>query len=697
MSKQKILAELNPEQKEAILHTQGPLLVIAGAGSGKTKVLTHRFAYLVGRRLPAQSILAVTFTNKAAQEMRHRIQSLLRKELDGAWIGTFHSQCARILRREIHRLGYAQDFSIYDEQDQLSLVRQILREMNIYEALYKGVLAKISLMKSLLISPEEFASRNEGFGFEERLARVYMRYQDELRRANALDFDDLIMLTIRLFQEHPQVLRKYQRSFRHVLVDEFQDTNPAQYKLTKMLSERHRNICAVGDDDQSIYRFRGASLENILNFEADFPDARVIKLQQSYRCTQRILDASGGLISKNPRRRPKALKSQKGHGEHICFCWLGTEEEEARYIGKLIKELYLKGLYSYRDFAVLYRVNNQSRALEEAFHAEGIPYKVLGSLSFYQRKEIKDIIAYLKLIMNRSDNVALKRVINSPARGIGAATLGKIQQHAKKKSLSFFAAMKEMLKSNGVASSMKEKLAGFVGLIEGIQPRKHKDAAGLIRAVLKQSGYLQELSPQRLEHLEEFIASAEGREVKEFVDGLSLTSTMDDTNTEEAVSLLTLHAAKGLEFPVVFIAGLEEGLIPYFKAEGPEALAEERRLLYVGMTRAKECLYLTGARRRRLLSKVKEQEPSRFLEDIPKDCCLVLKKAKPEAPRPKPVRKAPAASNPYMVGVRVRHPKWGEGVVRDFSGEGEEAKVTVNFLSVGLKKLVLKFANLQRM
>ena len=429
------LSDLNPQQREVIAHLDGPLLILAGAGSGKTRTITHRFVQLSKKMSPAQ-ILTVTFTNKAAGEMKERICALLGKDLRQCWIGTFHSQCVKILRKEIGLLGYSNEFSIYDDADQLSLIRHILKELNLYEALYRGVLSKISCLKSSLIKPEEFLSRSDGFGFEERLAKVYVRYQDELNKSNALDFDDLIILVIRLFDEHPDILKKYQNLFGHILVDEFQDTNIAQYRLLKNLASSHRNICVVGDDDQSIHRLRGADVSNIINFQKDFSDARIIKLEKSYRCTQNILDVSGSVISKNSDRHPKKLSADKGAGEAVCFCWLDSEEEEAHHIARTIREVYLKNSYDYGDFAVLYRVNTQSRALEDHLQSEGIPYKVLGGVSFYQRKEIKDITAYMKLVLNRDDNVSLRRIINCPQRGIGASTLTKVEQHAKKKTLS---------------------------------------------------------------------------------------------------------------------------------------------------------------------------------------------------------------------------------------------------------------------
>lgn len=693
-----ILEQLNDQQRDAITHNGGPLLILAGAGSGKTRVITHKFAYLA-RKMPPGAILTVTFTNKAAGEMKERIGGLIRKDLRGSWVGTFHSQCTRILRSEIKALGYRSDFSIYDDDDQCNLIRHILKEFKIYEALYKGILSRISSLKSAFVTPEEFLSNGEGFGFEEKLARVYVRYQDELKRCNALDFDDLIVLAIKLFEEHPEVLKKYQNRFQQILVDEFQDTSTSQYRLLKLLSAGHRQICAVGDDDQSIYAFRGANIENILNFEKDFPEARVIKLERNYRSTKNILDVSGSVIRSNLQRKAKSLFSERQVGEKVIQCWFGTEEEEARYITNLIKELYLKGICDYRDFAVLYRTNLQSRSLEDALRHERLPYRILSGVSFYQRKEIKDIVAYLRLALNRDDNVSLRRVINCPPRGIGASTLSKVEQNAKKKSTSLFVAIKNMIKAGSVTASAREKLEGFVSIIEKVASEKHRKAADMLRSVYRNSGYSEFVSEERADNITELIASAEEEDVNAFLDRFSLFTNIDEDNKDNAVSLMTLHSAKGLEFPVVVISGVEEGIIPYFKATDPKDISEERRLLYVGMTRAKDMLWLTGARRRKFYAKVKEQEPSRFLKDIPEDCCRRIEKVTKVPSHERPAEKRARPAKPlfaYAVGARVKHPKWGVGVVRDCYGEGEDQKITVNFPNIGVKRLALKFANLQR-
>lgn len=701
MSKESLLEGLNPQQREALIHTEGPLLILAGAGSGKTRVISHKFVYLLkSKKLPPDSILTVTFTNKAAREMKERIASLSGKNLNGLWIGTFHSQCCRILRKEIDELGFRSDFTIYDDDDQCNLIRHILREFKFHEALFKGVAAKISSLKSSLVGPEEFLSTGDGFGFDEKLAKVYMRYQAELKRCNALDFDDLIGFTVMLFEKHPEILKKYQDAFSYILVDEFQDTNYAQYKLLKLIASGHRNISVVGDDDQSIYRFRGADVTNVFRFEKDFPGTRIIKLEQNYRSTQNILSVASAVISRNPKRKPKELWTGRGCGEKVCYCWLNNEDEEASHVMKTIRELYLKGPYDYRDFAILYRVNAQSRSLEEALRSEGIPYRIIGGIGFYQRREIKDIIAYMRLAVNQNDNVSLRRIINVPPRGIGAATLTRIENEAKKKSLSLYETIRTLMKSAPLSPQLKEKLEEFVRLIDKVKTKGYKTAADMIHNILERTGYLDYIDDEeRISNITELISSASDTNIKDFLEKVSLFTNLDEEVAENVVSLMTLHSAKGLEFPVVFIVGLEEGLLPYFKAlESEDELNEERRLFYVGITRAKEILYLTGARRRKLYAKAKEQEPSRFLSDIPKNCCEWIEKAPSvkvttDIEDDKMSRKVTV---PYVTGCRVRHPKWGIGVIRDCYGEGDEQKVTVNFPSIGIKKLVLRFANLEK-
>ncbi len=691
--------ELNPQQQEALLCCRGPLLVLAGAGSGKTRVITYKYIYLVkNKRFSPDSLLAITFTNRAADEMKLRIRDILKMDSPSWWIGTFHSQCIRILRKEIKALGYSPDFCIYDEEDQSLLIRQILKEFKMYEALYKGVVTRISYLKAHLITPEEFLSSGDGYGFDEKLARIYRRYQEELKRANALDFDDLICLTVRLFKEDPKILKRYQEAFSYILVDEFQDTNRAQYELIKLLAREHRNICVVGDDDQSIYRCRGANVENIMRFEEDFPELKVIKLERNYRSTQNILDVAGAVITRTPNRKQKGLWTDRGEGEKVFYTLLGNEMDEGRYIARTIKDLYLKGRYQFRDFAILYRLNILLRPLEEGLRSEGIPYRVVGGTSFYQRKEIKDLLAYMKLSLNNHDNVSLRRIINIPQRGIGQATLSKIDHESRKKGMSLFDAIKSIIKENSLNSAIKEKLTEFMNFIEELTSLKEGSAVDMLRFILDKTGYANDLEKERIEGIEELLSSAEGKTVREFLDRVSLFTNLDDTGDNNSVSLMTIHIAKGLEFPVVFIAGLEEGILPYFKvAETSEDLSEERRLFYVGMTRAKDLLYLTSVKQRRLYSKLQIQEPSRFIKEIPRDCCCWLEKVKESPEECKKPKEVVVAEVPYPAGCRVRHPKWGIGVVRDCYGEGDDKKIMVNFPSVGIKRLALKFANLERL
>lgn len=700
MAKDTLLEDLNEPQREAITHTGSPLLVLAGAGSGKTRVITRKFAYLVKKKkLSPMSILTVTFTNRAAEEMKGRIASLINIDTKQSWIGTFHSQCNKILRREIKHLGYKPDFTIYDEEDQCSLIRHILKELNIYEALYKGFASRISILKSSMITPEKFLQQGDSFGFDEKLGKVYMRYQDELKRSEALDFDDLIMLTARLFEEHPKICAKYKKSFEYILVDEFQDTNLSQYNLLKILASDRGDICVVGDDDQSIYKFRGAEVNNIRSFERDFPKLKIIKLEQNYRSTQNILDVSGSVISCNPNRKKKRLWTDKGCGDKVCYIRLGSEEEEARFVAKTIKDLYLKGRYEYADFAILYRINLQARAIEDGLRAENVPYTIVNGLSFYHRKEIKDLIAYVKLVVNPDDNVSFRRVINSPPRGIGQSTLTKIEQEAKKQSASLYNTLKQILKSNNtVASSMKDKLSGFVSMLDELIGGSYKTSAELIKLIINKTNYLDALEEERIQNVLDLISANENISVSSFLDKTALVSSIDADLPTSSVSMMTLHSAKGLEFPVVFLVGLEEGILPYFKTlQEASDLEEERRLFYVGMTRAKEKLYLSSAMKRRLYSKVQEQEPSRFINDIPKDCCDWIEKA-PQVKTcvDKPKTAVDKKVMPFDIGCRVRHPYWGIGVVRECTGNGEDAKVTVNFPGIGLKRLVPSIANLER-
>lgn len=701
MTKHDLLNDLNPQQREAILHGKGPLLVLAGAGSGKTKVITHRFAYLsVAHKVPPTSILTMTFTNKAAEEMKMRIEGLLGRSVKGLWIGTFHSLCCRILRREIDKLGFHRDFCIYDEHDSCNLIRSILKTFKIHEALYKGVSSKLSTLKASLVSPEELLMNEDSYDFDEKFARVYVRYQEELRKNNALDFDDLIMYTVKLFEEHPEILKKYQDEFLHIMIDEFQDTNVSQYRLSKLLASKRKNICAVGDDDQSIYRFRGANVKNILAFKNDFSRVKVIRLEQNYRSTQHILKAADGIISQNSMRMPKRLWTDRTEGEKLFYCITNTEREEARYIARAIKELYLKGRYSYGDFAVLYRLNQQSRVIEDAMRENSLPYKVIGGVSFYQRREVKDIISYLKVIVNPNDSVNLKRIINCPPRGIGNATIGRIENEARKREKSLFEMMRHIMNSNGYSIALKEKVRGFIDIMEELIGCRDMELSGLMELIFEKTGYLEWAGEERADNLMELVNAAVGKDVMSFIDTASLYSPMDESQDNGAISLMTLHCAKGLEFPVVFIAGVEDGLMPYFHAiKKQEELEEERRLLYVGITRAKEMLFITRAKKRKFYTSLKEQQPSRFLEDIPVGCYQCYER-RPSRETITTAVKMPMqflAKTPFVAGVRVKHPKWGVGVVRESYGDSDDVKVMVNFPSVGIKKLSLRFAQLEKL
>jgi DNA helicase-2/ATP-dependent DNA helicase PcrA len=701
MTKHTLLNDLNLQQREAVLHTKGPLLVLAGAGSGKTKIITHRFAYLnAAHKVPPASILAMTFTNKAAEEMKERIEGFTGKSTKGLWIGTFHSLSARILRKEIENLGFRGDFCIYDDDDSGNLIRSILKEFKIHEALYKGILSKISSLKASLHGPEDLLANEDSYGFDEKFARVYVRYQDELRRNNALDFDDLIMFCVRLFERHAAVLKKYQSEFSHIMIDEFQDTNVSQYRLAKLLASKEKNICVVGDDDQSIYKFRGAEVRNIHIFKKDFSKTKVVRLEQNYRSTQNILNIADSVIARNTSRMPKKLWTERGEGEKVYYCIASNELEEARYIARLIKELYLKGKHTYKDIAVLYRINQQSRALEEALRENGQPYRIFGGISFYQRKEVKDIVSYMKAIANPDDTISLKRIVNCPPRQIGAATIARIETESRKREESLYRTMKYILRSNSHTSALKDKISGFVSIMDELILQKDLALPELIKMICKKTGYLKWIGEEKADNIRELINFAEGKDISSFIDLASLYSGLDETHEEDAVSLLTLHSAKGLEFPVVFIAGFEDGLLPHFHAiKDPEELAEERRLFYVGVTRAQDMLILTGAKKRRLYTSLQDQQPSRFLADIPAGCyCRIEKRPKTGVTGSHIVKMTANILNtsPFVTGSRVKHPKWGIGVVRDSYGETDDVKVMVNFPSVGIKRLSLKFANLEK-
>ncbi|ADL08492.1 DNA helicase PcrA [Thermosediminibacter oceani] len=725
------LSDLNEEQRKAVTHPGGPLLILAGAGSGKTRVLTYRIAYLIEKMgVDPGSIMAITFTNKAAQEMKERIEKLL-PWARGMLVSTFHSACVRILRSDIDKLGYNKNFIIFDTQDQLVLIRDCIKALGLDEKKYAptAVLNYIGRAKDRLQTPEECHDRAKDIR-EKAMSRVYELYQKRLKESNALDFDDLIMKTVELFRKNPEVLSYYQNRFRHILVDEYQDTNRAQYVLVKLLAEKHRNLCVVGDDDQSIYGFRGADIRNILDFEEDFPDATVIRLEQNYRSTQNILDAANSVISHNFDRKQKSLWTENGRGDKIYLATLGNEHEEAFFIAREIEKLVNMKNFRFRDFAVLYRTNAQSRVLEEMMVKMGLPYKIVGGVRFYQRREIKDILAYLRVVANPSDNVSLLRIINVPRRGIGEATVETLKLLAEEREKSVYHIMKEELAE--LSSRVRSKLRDFVDMIDDfIKKAGELSVPDLIAYILDRSGYLKELEAEntpdaqsRIENLKEMIGVAiefekkfPGAALQDFLAEIALVSDVDEFDEDrDAVILMTLHSAKGLEFPVVFLSGMDEGIFPHSRAMfDEEELEEERRLCYVGITRAKKRLYLTRAWSRNLYGNTSYYSASRFIDEIP---ARLIKEIRPgddtleEEEKPREDKKAeqavpvkprtqklktgvkpqePVKLNP---GDRVKHSKWGEGVVTAVYGAGENTEIAVNFASEGTKRLMLKYAPL---
>ena len=631
-----IYDSLNPMQKEAVLHTEGPLLILAGAGSGKTRVLTHRVAYLIEeKQVNPWNILAITFTNKAAGEMRERVDQLVGFGAESIWVSTFHSTCVRILRRHIEYLGYTTNFSIYDSDDQKTLMKQVFKAMDVDTKQFKerSVLGTISSAKDKLIGPEEFLL-NAGQDFRQRrIGEIYKEYQKRLKKNNALDFDDLIVKTVELFQNNSQVLNYYQERFRYIMVDEYQDTNLAQFKLISLLASRYRNLCVVGDDDQSIYRFRGADIGNILSFEETFPGAKVIKLEQNYRSTQNILNAANGVIRHNRGRKDKTLWTANGEGDLIRFKQFDTAREEADFVAREIRD----SSYAYQDQAVLYRTNAQSRLLEERCIFYNVPYRLVGGVNFYQRKEIKDILAYLKTIANGVDDLSVLRIINVPKRGIGATTMGKVTIFASEHGMSLYDALREARQIPGIGKAA-EKITNFIGQMESFRARAQSEdytIQDLIEGIMDETGYQQELeaegeveSQTRLENIEELVNKAVSYEedsehstLDEFLEQVALVADIDNMDeSENRVTLMTLHSAKGLEFPKVYLVGLEDGLFPSMmsiNSDDKTDMEEERRLCYVGITRAKNELVITSARQRMVNGETRYCKPSRFLEEVP--------------------------------------------------------------------------------
>ena len=627
---------LNPMQKEAVLHTEGPLLILAGAGSGKTRVLTHRVAYLIEeKQVNPWNILAITFTNKAAGEMRERVDQLVGFGAESIWVSTFHSTCVRILRRHIEYLGYTTNFSIYDSDDQKPLMKQVFKAMDVDTKQFKerSVLGTISSAKDKLISPEEFLL-NAGQDFRQRrIGEIYKEYQKRLKKNNALDFDDLIVKTVELFQNNSEVLNYYQERFKYIMVDEYQDTNLAQFRLVSLMASKYRNLCVVGDDDQSIYRFRGADIGNILSFEETFPGAKVIKLEQNYRSTQNILNAANGVIRHNRGRKDKTLWTANGEGELIRFKQFVTAREEADFVAREIRD----SVYAYQDQAVLYRTNAQSRLLEERCIFYNVPYRLVGGVNFYQRKEIKDILAYLKTIANGVDDLSVLRIINVPKRGIGATTMGKVTIFASEHGMSLYDALREARQIPGIGKAA-EKIGTFIGQMESFRARAQSEdytIQDLIEGIMDETGYQQDLeaegeveSQTRLENIEELVNKAVSYEedsehstLDEFLEQVALVADIDNMDeSENRVTLMTLHSAKGLEFPKVYLVGLEDGLFPSMmsiNSDDKTDMEEERRLCYVGITRAKNELVITSARQRMVNGETRYCKPSRFLEEVP--------------------------------------------------------------------------------
>ena len=763
-----IYDKLNEPQREAVYHTDGPLLILAGAGSGKTRVLTHRIAYLIGERgVNPWNILAITFTNKAAEEMRQRVDNLVGFGAESVWVSTFHSACVRILRRFIDRLGYENHFTIYDTDDQKTLIKEVCRKVDVDTKVFKerSLLSAISSAKNEMILPDEFELNAGGDFAKMKIAKVYREYETQMRANNALDFDDLLVKTVQLLQTQPDVLESYQERFRYIMVDEYQDTNTVQFQLVSLLAGKYKNLCVVGDDDQSIYKFRGANIRNILDFEHEFPDAKVIKLEQNYRSTGNILNAANSVIANNRGRKEKSLWTENGEGELIRLRQFDTAFDEADFIGEDIKNAVRQG-GSYNDSAVLYRTNAQSRLLEEKFIAMNIPYKIVGGVNFYARREIKDLLAYLKTIDNGRDDVAVRRIINVPKRGIGLTTINRIQESATERGIGFYEALLAPELIAGVGRSAT-KLDSFAALIEYFKTlAEEMNITDLLQEVIEKTGYIESLENEdkeeaktRKENIDELISKAatyeescqdkdEKATLSGFLEEVALVADIDSLDEDqEYVVLMTLHSAKGLEFPRVYLAGMEDGLFPGYmsiNAGDREELEEERRLCYVGITRAEQELTLTSARRRMVHGETQYNPMSRFVKEIPRELLDTgNKKFTQETEMPaqqntyarareafraqafagalggmtpaknqgmgKPLTGSQALASlqkgsqlaaggngplGYEVGDRVRHVKFGEGTVTDIKEGGRDHEVTIEFDSVGTRRMFAKFAKL---
>lgn len=720
------LDTLNPMQKEAVLKTEGPLLILAGAGSGKTRVLTYRISHLIKNlNVHPANVLAITFTNKAANEMKERVEHIIGSDARDMWISTFHSCCVKILRRDIDKIGYTRSFVIYDRPDQMTLIKDCIKELKINEKMYepKTVINHISDAKDKLIDPKRFKEIHESDFRMGNISKIYSLYQERLLRNNALDFDDLIMKTIELFERNENVLDFYQRKFKFIMVDEYQDTNRAQYKLIKLLAKKHHNLCVVGDDDQSIYGWRGADIKNILEFERDYKNAHIVKLEQNYRSTQIILDAANCVISNNITRKNKKLWTESEGGDKINIFKSSDEKEEGDFIAHYINKLKRDEDRNYKEFAILYRTNAQSRALEESLIKQNIPYKIYGGIKFYERKEIKDLIAYLRVIQNPMDDISLKRIINVPKRGIGLKTLEKIEDMALLKRESVYSALLDVDGINDISTRAKSKLNEFTTLMSTFMAMKEiYSVSKLIEKVLENSGYISELqkedsieSQTRIENLKEFSSVAvefenasEEKDLETFLATISLISDMDYKEEDsDFVSLMTLHSAKGLEFPVVFLAGMEEGVFPISRALTDEVeLEEERRLCYVGVTRAMEKLYLTHAVMRTIYGKTNYSRVSRFLSELPKECTCslntdskkennnntsnnLLEKYKQKYMKPTLEKKHDNID--VQLGSKVSHPTFGTGTIVSKNGP----TVNIAFENKGIKSINLEYVKLE--
>lgn len=737
---------LNEQQKEAVLHTEGPLLILAGAGSGKTRVLTHRIAYLIEEKgVNPWNILAITFTNKAAGEMRERVDNLVGFGSESIWVSTFHSMCVRILRRHIDLLGFDTNFTIYDTDDQKTLMKDICKLLQIDTKIFRerSLLAAISQAKNELVTPEEFRIQAQGDFSRQKIASVYEEYEKQMRANNALDFDDLLVKAVQLFQTQSDVLDYYQERFRYIMVDEYQDTNTVQFELVRLLSAKYRNLCVVGDDDQSIYKFRGANIRNILDFEQVFPDAKVIKLEQNYRSTSNILNAANAVIRHNHGRKDKTLWTDNGEGDKINVRQFDTAFDEAEYIVGDIRERVESGKAAYNDHAILYRTNAQSRMFEEKFVTANIPYKIVGGINFYARREIKDLLAYLKTIDNGRDDLAVRRIINVPKRGIGLTSINRVQEYASGREIGFYEALRavDLIPNIGRGAS---KLESFVALIEHFKTdAKELTISELMQEILEETGYIESLKEEgseeaesRIENIDELISkitayeeTCEDRDepatLNGFLEEVALVADIDSLDeSNDYVVLMTLHSAKGLEFPHVYLAGMEDGIFPSYMtitADDPEEVEEERRLCYVGITRAEEELTLTCARRRMIRGETQYNKMSRFLKEIPMELLstgAVFQKPEPEEERkPSAYQQArqafrakafvqpgaarsfgsPKGEGPgYQVGDRVRHVKFGEGTVTAMVEGGRDYEVTVDFDGPGTKKMFAAFAKLQK-